>query len=1116
MARRNNKSIYKCGGKIKKEQGGYIDELSPYAGVASTVGQTMQQVAPKSGFANIGGGLLSGAAAGSAAGLPGMIIGGMAGVVGGIAKTIAGNKEEEKMERIKQEGLTRDSLSKFQAANRQYAEGGSLNEDAMVTQYQGLPHELGGIPLGENTEVEGNEVRGIQSTEDYIFSDELKPKGSNKTYATLAKEAEKRYKGYETDPIAIKSKDRELAILMQEQEAFKKMKFEKEMKKLQTLYPEQFARLQEAEQRQQQQVNSMQEGQMVQNQMNQQSKPNMQQMQSQSPQDMQQMSEEPTEMYKTGGTIKIDPSKKELPEFKTDSLKAANYYLNTLRANKAVRTNYTSTKAEDENIAPGLRAGVKGAEEYAKNNMILSNEDVMKLANSQYGIHPIIQERLSPYDLERIRRAKTYTKTPTTMALGGPIDPPEKKRYTKSKYAEEIARRKAEGIEDLSDIAILKLSELGKYGPEGTEIYSLEDIEDDLSGRPFIPSSNAPSAYKAAIDAGDVEKAKQIIFGYFGTKGSPAIPYNSSTFTESDALGNTIPVSFSQVANFDFIKDPSPEIMKLQEMVANYAPQKRYGGKMKYPEGGKLYVDVPSYYNTGETVSDSPELKTPYINSSWLNTFPNTSSTKTSNPEQQALDLMQKQVNATTSVGLNDFTMGNKNIFHPTGNFVPSSNAVKFPDHSKGFQKEWDDPQGVNKEWYKKGIQLNPEAEGEHMMNLMNDPTVASYVKEFTSDPKIMQSYYDWVAQLPAENKQGIEEYIREKYKNPKFSLEQATGSNLRYGAHHRLLLDPVILQMFDNARTGPPEMIQGKTIPPQVQYNQPPVGGNGGGEDNTGGDVEYGENPLKPFGPNLIAAGVTALPGIGAGIGNFMLANKLKFDRTRPEIINPDYVDPTRPIQQTRDQFAGVKDVVRQQAGSSGNLMSNLIGATAQQTGQEANILAQYDQMNTGISNQAEEYNARAKQSARDTNAQIQMQEAMAKTQLKQQAIDNLVGGVNTGINTFYQSKRDAEKMNLAGGENFYYKRIGPLANQKAVKVFEGNGYHYYEDPVTGERKFLDPKTGKQIKSKESINKYNKDVEETQLALNTSNSSNLDDIWKGLTDDQRNYLMKYLPKAQV
>jgi len=176
-----------------------------------------------------------------------------------------------------------------------------------------------------------------------------------------------------------------------------------------------------------------------------------------------------------------------------------------------------------------------------------------------------------------------------------------------------------------------------------------------------------------------------------------------------------------------------------------------------------------------------------------------------------------------------------------------------------------------------------------------------------------------------------------------------------------------------------------------------------------------------------------------------------LKYERANAEKYNPDYVDPTRAIQETRNQYAGAKDLIRQNSGGAGSYLSNMLGATAGQSERESSIQAQYDNTNAGIYNQAASFNSQNKQQVNLANAQIGMQEVQDKIGLKQNAISNIASGVSQGIVNYQQSKRDADMMNIAGGENFYYKRVGPKWNQTPVKVFQGNGYSYYNDPNDG-----------------------------------------------------------------
>ena len=223
--------------------------------------------------------------------------------------------------------------------------------------------------------------------------------------------------------------------------------------------------------------------------------------------------------------------------------------------------------------------------------------------------------------------------------------------------------------------------------------------------------------------------------------------------------------------------------------------------------------------------------------------------------------------------------------------------------------------------------------------------------------------------------------------------------------------------------------------------------------------------NQLKSFGPDYLGSAVSALPNIGMGIAGYGLANNLDYGQSSAFGYSPDYVDPTRAIQEVRDQYGGAKNQLRQASRGAGNYMSNLIGATAGESKATAGIHSQYDNINTGISNQAATFNAQQAQRANALNTQINMQEQQDITGLKQNAIQNIGVGLNTGINTFLQSKRNADMMNIAGGENFYYKRMKGL-NQAPVKVFKGSEgrYHYYTDNDTNEEIFIDANSGKQV----------------------------------------------------
>lgn len=109
---------------------------------------------------------------------------------------------------------------------KKYEEGGNL------TQYNGMPHEMGGLPLG-NT---GNEVEdGETRNGDFIFSERIKlPWNKKRSFADESKRIEGKYKDREGDKFATEAKQRELDILKEKQEVHKQ-KMQAKMQKMQEM-----------------------------------------------------------------------------------------------------------------------------------------------------------------------------------------------------------------------------------------------------------------------------------------------------------------------------------------------------------------------------------------------------------------------------------------------------------------------------------------------------------------------------------------------------------------------------------------------------------------------------------------------------------------------------------------------------------------------------------------------------------------------------------------------------------------------------------------------------------------------------------------------------------------
>ena len=227
-------------------------------------------------------------------------------------------------------------------------------------------------------------------------------------------------------------------------------------------------------------------------------------------------------------------------------------------------------------------------------------------------------------------------------------------------------------------------------------------------------------------------------------------------------------------------------------------------------------------------------------------------------------------------------------------------------------------------------------------------------------------------------------------------------------------------------------------------------------------------QGETRPFVGDYVTAGLSALPNIGTGIASGILGRNLKYDRANAEQFDPNFVDPTRAIQESRDQFAGAKDVIRQGSSGTGNLLSNLIGTTASQSKAQSGIQSRYDNINAGIANQADQFNAQQRQRVGLFNTQISTQETQDRIGLQQNAISNIGAGLNTGIGNLIQSKRDADILNITGGENFYFERVGPVGNQIPVRVTSAYGYETFKIP-SKPTQFRDPRTKETISKKQA-----------------------------------------------
>lgn len=174
------------------------------------------------------GGAQIGASIGSMIPIPGsnLIGAGIGGLVGHFKSNEAQDAEQERLDEIqqRQDYMTAQNDKQNRAAAQlrtlnNYAvnpTGATFQLGGNLTEYQGLPHEQGGIPLG-NT---GNEVEdGETRWQDYIFSDEIKY-NKNMSFADMSKKIKAKYDKRD-DKISRTTLDMEMNKLMGEQELAK-------------------------------------------------------------------------------------------------------------------------------------------------------------------------------------------------------------------------------------------------------------------------------------------------------------------------------------------------------------------------------------------------------------------------------------------------------------------------------------------------------------------------------------------------------------------------------------------------------------------------------------------------------------------------------------------------------------------------------------------------------------------------------------------------------------------------------------------------------------------------------------------------------------------------------
>jgi hypothetical protein len=1075
------KKKYKCGGKMKSryDGGGFLPNI---------LTNTIQ--------------------GGVTGGLPGAALGLLTGGLQAIGQNKAKKEAEERQQRLLDMQNLQNTMASFNQANTMYEQGGSLNQEVNVTQYNGLPHELGGLPLTDDIEVENNETRGIGNTKDYIFSDSLQPDPKSKeTFADISKKIEKKYKGYENDKFANKNKDKELSELMFEQEALKKDMFEQDFTDLVNKHSEQIMKL----------------GGGLSREKNYGSK------------DKPYPSVNSSDFAGGNRSYPI-PTKADA----IDALRLAGLH-NRPDVKAKVYSKYPSLKALGGPVDPpkGGEKRYLSQEEY--DNEVVKRKAAYDKSFNQYLTtqasgadlnDPNIQakyrseyEQLFPLDLNDIAVKQIapsgfdYTdKTwvPSSAAISkykslidaGKTDEANNVvlgHFQKGKGGGQYRKSTHGEAEKLGNVKPIRLGDVGeviryagdkvpdlqgildnmKYGgnmyPDGGEInpseknkkYKTRGIKDYTPEQldyhrqvlkklyelnPESGISNYPQYALQAIRNpqlfGQPEirsnftiNPKSVVWN--PDEGNPTVAYISPDISPTN----------SEYANRPRVGITAQEFKSNPEFYKNVLGG-AYGDVAQYVLGQKdVNVDMPVQELNREDVLNMVNAEmagtTPEnVQFAYGGPFdPNVPNLRLNNPgriqggaygvynEPFALnpadEMNQVQVNPPV-----DKKVINTQQYQTN----PDKYQIQYnPNYNVGESMKFADYQGNPKHWTNDNqfIYTQPNVEQALLDKGLSKDQIRNFFR-----PGYAEQFFDNLAQNP----------------NATFSQSQFKNDR-RFGPEHMLAIEQN-KDLIPGNEPIPPIQSYG---PPNFEIDQNmdlnKIAFSPQGNPNIQGNPpEDGQGRLKRFRPDLLAAGLSALPNIGMGIGNLNLANNLEFQRTSPEIAEPDYVDPTRAIQEIRDQYAGVKDVARQVSGGSGNLMSNLIGATSSQTKATSGVASQYDNINAGISNQFEQFNVGNRQQANNINTQIANQEEQLRTSLKQQGYENLAQGLAGGIGTYYDSKRYADQMNVAGGENFYYRTLGNF-NRTPVRVFRGNGFHYYEDPDTGSIKYLDPNTGQEIK---------------------------------------------------
>jgi len=212
-------------------------------------------------------------------------------------------------------------------------------------------------------------------------------------------------------------------------------------------------------------------------------------------------------------------------------------------------------------------------------------------------------------------------------------------------------------------------------------------------------------------------------------------------------------------------------------------------------------------------------------------------------------------------------------------------------------------------------------------------------------------------------------------------------------------------------------------------------------------------------YGGGMIAASM--LPNLASGL----MANDLTKDVAYNQVamqqsvssqMNPYLINNNENIKNVGIAYNGLNRDLKNNASSLGSYLTNRIASGTSQAQNLSKISSQQTITNSGIINDARQFNAQQAQQVgiananlatniNTTNTGIKNQEIQDRIGMKQNAIDLMGAGFNTGLKNYFDTVKMENELRIAGGENFGYEKIKGKFRKVFKKTVNGKNYHYY-----------------------------------------------------------------------